>query len=284
MPGEDQERFEDYLELERYIGELQAGRVAHPPAGLTAEQARIYHMAALFRSASPGAADPRPEFVGRLHAQLEQELQARHTSSPAQDRLEPAETAHPDSTQRPARKKSPVSRRSLLAGGAAVAASLALGAGIERVVDNSVHTVGPIASATPTSGLYPPPSIPLVGADIPSEWHFVTTLEQLGTHAFPFKTPALVGYIIYNNGDDGASDPDSGKVIAFSAACTHMGCIVQWQEADRKFHCPCHGGIFTEYGKVDTGLAPVRYLNALPRVDTKVEDGKIYVRIPASPR
>ena len=75
MSGEDQERFEDYLELEHYIEELQAGRVAHPPAELTPSQASIYRMAALFRSSSPEANEPRPEFAAELRARLEQELQ-----------------------------------------------------------------------------------------------------------------------------------------------------------------------------------------------------------------
>lgn len=35
MAGEDQERFEDYLELDHYIEELRAGHIAHPPRGLT---------------------------------------------------------------------------------------------------------------------------------------------------------------------------------------------------------------------------------------------------------
>src|SRR5438094_10597847 len=74
MPGEDQERFEDYLELEHYIEELQAGHVAHPPAELTPSQASIYRMAALFRSSSPEASEPRPEFAAELRARLEQEL------------------------------------------------------------------------------------------------------------------------------------------------------------------------------------------------------------------
>ena len=65
MP-EDQERFEDYLELERYLEELQAGHVAHPPENLTPGQARIYRMAALFRSAGPEGTEPRPEFAA-LH-------------------------------------------------------------------------------------------------------------------------------------------------------------------------------------------------------------------------
>ena len=50
---QDQERFEDYLELEQFIEKLQAGQTAHPPSELTPSKARIYRMAALFRSASP---------------------------------------------------------------------------------------------------------------------------------------------------------------------------------------------------------------------------------------
>ena len=37
----DQERFEDYLELEHFIEELQAGHTAHPPTELTPDKARI---------------------------------------------------------------------------------------------------------------------------------------------------------------------------------------------------------------------------------------------------
>src|SRR5437016_11423641 len=82
MSGEDQERFEDYLELEQYIEQLQAGRVAHPPAELTPNQANIYRMAALFRSASPEANQPRSEFAAELQARLEQELQQRPKVEP----------------------------------------------------------------------------------------------------------------------------------------------------------------------------------------------------------
>ena len=71
----DQERFEDYLELEHFIEELQAGHTAHPPTELTPDKAQIYRMAALFRSASPDEVTPRPEFAAELQARLEQELQ-----------------------------------------------------------------------------------------------------------------------------------------------------------------------------------------------------------------
>nr|HET6903609.1 hypothetical protein [Ktedonobacteraceae bacterium] len=75
MPGEEQERFEDYLELETYIEELQAGHVAHPPKKLTSVQVRIYLMAVLFHSVSPEASELRQAFVDALQLALEQELQ-----------------------------------------------------------------------------------------------------------------------------------------------------------------------------------------------------------------
>ena len=74
MAGEDQERLEDYLELEHYLAELQAEHIAHPPGELTPPLTHIYRMATLFRSASPEADQPRPEFAAALPTRLEQAL------------------------------------------------------------------------------------------------------------------------------------------------------------------------------------------------------------------
>jgi Rieske Fe-S protein len=263
MPGEDQERFEDYLELEHYIEQLQAEHVAHPPAELTPSQANIYRMAALFRSVSPEASEPRPEFAAELQARLEQELQQR----PQQ--VEP-QTAQRKKERKPLHY---VSRRALLAGGAAVAASLVVGAGIERAVEQARQGSPPPASSDPYA-------VPIIAAGVPTTWHFVAALSDLGDKAIRFVSDTVVGYIIRDDGDDGAQN--KGKIIAMSAACTHMGCIVQWQDADRKFHCPCHGGLFTEYGHADSGAASIRYLRPLPRFNTKVVDGKVYVEVPLS--
>ncbi|MEO8954944.1 MAG: ubiquinol-cytochrome c reductase iron-sulfur subunit [Ktedonobacteraceae bacterium] len=269
MSGEDQERFEDYLELEHHIEELQAGRVAHPPAELTPSQASIYRMAALFRSSLPEANEPRPEFAAELLVRLEQELQqpSRANSAALQTPKQPA-------------KRPGVSRRALLTGGAAIAASLIVGVGSGAAIEHAIKpTTGKVAppTGTPNLAAWSPPLVP---DNIPTQWHPVTTLDALGENAVPFSSGSVVGYIIRDDGDDG--DPDKGQIIAMSAACTHMGCIVKWQDSDRKFHCPCHGGLFSEYGKVDTGAAPIRYLTPLPRLQTKVENGNVYVRVPAS--
>ncbi len=39
------------------------------------------------------------------------------------------------------------------------------------------------------------------------------------------------------------SQPEAGTVVAFSAICTHQGCIVA--PGDAEFACPCHASRFT---------------------------------------
>ena len=48
---------------------------------------------------------------------------------------------------------------------------------------------------------------------------------------------------------------EEGKVHAVSAICTHMGCILGWNETDRTWDCPCHGSRFALSGAVIHGPA-----------------------------
>jgi len=272
MPGEDQERFEDYLELEHYIEELQAGHVAHPPTELTPSQASIYRMAALFRSASPEGAEPRPEFAAELRARLEQELEesAPTQKLPAMGKRKPKELP---------KRLNGVSRRNLLTSGAAVAASMVIGAGIGHIADQVTQGQPVLPKPTAPQGKgNPGSSDKFLTDEAVTTWHKVTAVAQLGKDAVPFSTNTVVGYVI--RGDEDADPQDRGKIIAMSAACTHMGCIVQWSSSDRKYHCPCHMGLFTEYGKVDKSSTGPLYLYPLPRLETMVEDGYIFVKVP----
>lgn len=56
-------------------------------------------------------------------------------------------------------------------------------------------------------------------------------------------------------------DP-SGELHVLSARCTHLGCVVQWNELEKTWDCPCHGGRFHRTGKVLYG-PPTRDLEHL---------------------
>jgi glycine/D-amino acid oxidase-like deaminating enzyme/nitrite reductase/ring-hydroxylating ferredoxin subunit len=48
---------------------------------------------------------------------------------------------------------------------------------------------------------------------------------------------------------------DDGQLIELSATCTHLGCIVHWNGAEKSWDCPCHGSRFDKLGKVINGPA-----------------------------
>lgn len=69
------------------------------------------------------------------------------------------------------------------------------------------------------------------------------------------------------------------EVIAISAGCTHLGCIVTWDEAQQIFKCPCHDGRYDAEGNVLSGPPPA----PLNRHPVKTEGEKIYLRTDTVP-
>jgi len=60
---------------------------------------------------------------------------------------------------------------------------------------------------------------------------------------------------------------------AFSASCTHLGCLVKWDVAAKDFKCPCHAGVFDANGQVVSGPPP----KPLPPYAIKEVGSKVYV-------
>lgn len=64
-----------------------------------------------------------------------------------------------------------------------------------------------------------------------------------------------------------------GEISAFSAVCTHLGCIVQWEKDKQDFLCPCHAGHYDADGAVLSGPPP----KPLTKLPFTVANGNITV-------
>ena len=43
--------------------------------------------------------------------------------------------------------------------------------------------------------------------------------------------------------------PD-GTIYTVKPVCTHMGCILEWNQDECSWDCPCHGSRFTKNGRL----------------------------------
>ncbi|MGZ9097574.1 MAG: FAD-dependent oxidoreductase [Micavibrio sp.] len=62
---------------------------------------------------------------------------------------------------------------------------------------------------------------------------------------------------------------EAGVVHQCSAVCTHLGCVVQWNGAEKSWDCPCHGSRFDVSGHILNGPA----VKGLEEVE-EIEAGK----------
>jgi glycine/D-amino acid oxidase-like deaminating enzyme/nitrite reductase/ring-hydroxylating ferredoxin subunit len=70
-------------------------------------------------------------------------------------------------------------------------------------------------------------------------------------------------------------DPE-GNLSKVSPICTHMGCIVHWNQAEATWDCPCHGSRFRPMGEVLAGPAetPLEAIQPRKRAVAHAGNGK----------
>lgn len=249
---------EQYVRLHNHIESLRLNRRPQPMGPLTDQDVPVYRMAALFRAAPAGAAEPDPAFLDALRLRIEAAAAAPQAEPPtvaapaAPANEPPAQSVAVDLERRRAERRA-VTRRSILGAGlAAAAAAVGVAAG--------AHMQHQIQDAQ-----YPDTNTPLVPPQA-GAWVAVAAVDSIPVGAVRrFTTDTLIGFI---------RRTDAG-FAALSGVCTHMACVLGWNERDRTYDCPCHGGRFTEDG-ASANVSPVGYL-PLPRIQTKVEDGQVWV-------
>ena len=150
------------------------------------------------------------------------------------------------------------SRRALLAGAGVTCAAVLAGCSTSDANNGgSTPTAGGAASSAAGSA-------PATGGS-------PATGVAAGALAATSQVPDGGGLII-----DGKNivitQPESGSFRAFSAICTHQGCIVN-RVANGTIDCPCHGSKYSiKDGHVVNGPAPA----PLPAIAIKVEGTSIF--------
>lgn len=159
---------------------------------------------------------------------------------------------------RPQPAKGAVSRRRALATGAAVAAGAA-GFALGRLADPAVSSPDPA----------PAPRPPARDLTIQrGEWFPVAQVADVPPgHVVAFTAGAVLGHLLNRDGD----------LVALSAVCTHMGCLLTWQADEQRFLCPCHNAHFSNEGVIQPTPDYPWTPPPLPRLTVKVEDDRVWV-------
>jgi Rieske Fe-S protein len=153
-------------------------------------------------------------------------------------------------------------RRCVLLGAGVLGAAGVLSACSTAAVPYDANDAGQAPGAATPAGAGTPTAAAASGA---------TSTGQSGTLLGEAAAVPVGGGMIYTSAKVVVTQPTKGEYKAFSAVCTHVGCLCN-QVADGTIDCPCHGSKFKiTDGSVVTGPAP----SPLPAAAITVSDGKI---------
>jgi glycine/D-amino acid oxidase-like deaminating enzyme/nitrite reductase/ring-hydroxylating ferredoxin subunit len=112
----------------------------------------------------------------------------------------------------------------------------------------------------PWAALYDPTRVPLSATDFLQDnldtlWHYGEWLTS-GDVDDRDALERGEGAVIRTGVEKWAVFRDEhGALHERSAVCPHLGCIVQWNSAEKMWHCPCHGSRFFSDGALAGGPA-----------------------------
>ena len=92
------------------------------------------------------------------------------------------------------------------------------------------------------------------GIDVASRW-IGDRFKGLQSSSFSELTHGEAKLLTIDNEKVAAYRDEQGTVHAVSAVCTHLACIVSWNNAEKSWDCACHGSRFSCDGKVIQGPA-----------------------------
>lgn len=89
-------------------------------------------------------------------------------------------------------------------------------------------------------------------ADVVSQF-FGKRIGQEKLESLAALAPGEAKVVKFENESIALYKDDNGGLHAVNPVCTHAKCIVGWNNAEKTWDCPCHGGRFSPEGKVLTG-------------------------------